>query len=308
MKLETKIYNYCTACYKLTNHTVKGLHTVEGNWDYQTTHHYAVVECNGCNNVSFRKEVIDHESMEYDPDSGSYFPQTDVSYFPKALEGHRNELETHYIPDNIIAVYQDTIKAFTSEAYLLTGVGFRAIIEAICIDQKIRIKDFEDLKQQIDKMYQKKLITLKEASRLHTIRFLGNDSIHAMVVPKKEDLHVVLHIIENLLNNLYVIDQQIKGGLEKMIPDFAGFRTLLNFRLNKFVVGDSISLGKLLEKSARRLGDQASEFEKELISKIETGQYTKLGLGEIKPNPDNTKPDIQYYVVLDLSYDKDASF
>ncbi len=308
MEKGEKIDNYCTDCFKNTNHTVREVFKIEGSFEYQVNRFYGVVQCDGCNTVSYRTETKDYELMEFDYQENDYFPRTTTEFYPQTLNSHRNELDTSLLPEKIRIVYDDTIKSFTAGSYLLTAIGFRTIIEAICINQSIKVKEVEDLKPQIDKMAKNGLITPREAARLHTIRFSGNDSAHEMIVPKKEDLYVVLNIVDHLLNNLYIIDQQIKGGLEKVITDFKGFRTLLSSAISKLKVGDTLTLGKILGKSARRLNDKGAEFEKELLAKIDNREYTKLGKGELKANPDNNLPSLQFYTVIDIAIDKDGEF
>ncbi|MCO5936916.1 DUF4145 domain-containing protein [Mucilaginibacter sp. RB4R14] len=299
-----KIDNYCRDCFKNTNHTVKELLKIDGSWHYQVVHYYAIVQCDGCEAVSYRTTTEDYEMMYYDQQENDHFPTTTIVYYPQTLDFHRNELETALLPDKIRIVYEDTLRAFTAKSHLLTAIGFRTIIEAICIDQGIKVKEMEDLKPQIDKMVIKKLITPREAARLHTIRFSGNDSAHDMIVPKEADLYIVLNIVDHLLNNLYIIDQQIKGGLEKVVTDFNGFRTLLSTAMTKLTVGDSLTLGKILGKSARRLHDKGSEFERELLAKIESGEYTKLAKGELKESSDRKLPPVQYYTIVDVDWDR----
>lgn len=307
-KTGDRVYHYCAACYKKTYHTIKALLTKDGSWDYRVSRHYCVVECNGCEHISYRTENIDYEVDVYDHENDEHMPETTIEFYPPALKKHRSELETMFIPNKIVTAYWDTIKAFTAGAYLLTAVGFRAVIEAVCIEQGIKVKEFEDLKPQIKKMQDKKLITQREADRLHTIRFLGNDSVHAMIVPTEKDLLVVLNIIEHLLNNLYVIDKQISGKLEKMINNFGEFRRLLNKSINVFKVGETVSLNKLLGKDGRLLGDNGGHLEKELIAAITTGEYTKLILGKLEPHKDSSRSAIQYYTVIDLAYDQNAAW
>lgn len=308
MEKREKIDNYCSDCFKNTNHTVKEIFKIDGSFEYQVSRFYAIVQCDGCNAVSYRTETKDYEVMYYDQQENDHFPQTTIEYYPQTLDFHRNELDTSLLPEKIHIVYEDTIRSFTAKSYLLTAIGFRTIIEAICISQGIKVKEVEDLKPQIDKMITNKLITPREAARLHTIRFSGNDSAHEMIVPNEADLYVVLNIVEHLLNNLYVIDQQIKGGLERLITDFKGFRILLSAAIAKLNVDDTLTLGKILGKSARRLNDKGAEFEKELLKMIESGAYTKLTKGELRQPTDPKQPPVQFYIITDVSWDKDAGF
>ncbi|WP_140386550.1 DUF4145 domain-containing protein, partial [Vibrio parahaemolyticus] len=69
------------------------------------------------------------------------------------------------------------------EAYTLAGIGFRATIEAVCNDQSIQGKE---LSTRINNLASNGLISKKDSTRLHSIRFLGNDAAHDIKVPKKD--------------------------------------------------------------------------------------------------------------------------
>jgi len=294
MKIGDKIINYCSDCYKVTNHTILFFKKVDGSDDYHQSNFYALVECNGCNNVSYRSESVDYEQMYFNEHADGWYPSTDVNTYPKSLKEHKNELSTHLLPSSIEVVYSEAIKAFANECNLLTAVAFRTIIEAICIDKKIVGRNLEI---KINNLVKFKLITEKEAERLHSIRFMGNDSVHEMTVPTKKNLDIVLNIIEHLLNNIYIIDDEIKGKLETVIKNFDELHTLLNKKLNGLNVGDSLTLAKILDHSIRRLTDK-SQIENELKDKIKNGEYKRLSLGELKDNQDPKKEKIQYYTIM----------
>ncbi len=80
-------------------------------------------------------------------------------------------------------------EALASNCFLLSAVAFRTIVEAVCRDKGIKIKEIEYLKPQIDKLLKNGLITKSEAGRLLLIRFIGNDSVHEMVIPKQKDVN-----------------------------------------------------------------------------------------------------------------------
>ena len=104
----------------------------------------------------------------------------------------------------------------------------RAIIESICLDQKITGKN---LQIKINKLVQNKLISEKDGNRLHSIRFIGNDSVHEMEVPTEEKLRIALDIAEQLVKNLYLVDIEVNQHMETIISDYEGFRNIVLSKL-----------------------------------------------------------------------------
>lgn len=293
MATETK-NNFCLRCEFDTNHIALHKETFDSdNEDYSFQIKYFIIKCCGCDKISFREEFIDIEQAfpdEYD----NWNPMITIDTYPNRTKVKRKLNDYYILPNKIKRVYEESIRAFDSDCLLLTGVAFRAIIEAICIDKSIIGRD---LAKKIDNLVTKKLITEKEAQRLHSIRFLGNDSVHEMTVPDKEKLFIVLNIIEHLLNNLYIIDFQTGDHLEKIVNKFNEFEELLNASLVNFERNDEIPLAKLLGKSFRRLNGKISDFETELKAKITSGEYTNLEIGKIAAYGDNSK-QIQHFKII----------
>lgn len=288
----TKTKNYCIRCDFRTNHTIlfnKDIRSDNEDYDYQIN--YMTVECNGCNRVSFREEFVDIDGA-YPDQYGNWEPETTVKIYPLKLSIDSKLEDLHILPEQIRIVYKESIDAFNANSLLLTGVGFRAIIEAICIDKKVAGRD---LAKKINNLVKQKLITEKEAERLHSIRFLGNDSVHEMSVPSKEKLLLVLNIINHLLSNIYIIDFQSKNKLETVIGLFPEFKDLLDSKLTKLNKGDEVPLASILEKSIRRLNGKFSEFEIELIKQINEGNYSELSIGKI--DSVGNRNNVQHFII-----------
>jgi hypothetical protein len=259
--------------------------------DYHADTIYLMVQCCGCEDVSFREEFHDYE-VTYPDDTDNWVHEISIKLFPHTLLNHKPISATHILPDKIRIVYNETLDAIKSQCFLLSGAGFRAIIEAICLDKQITGKNLEI---KIGKLALNRLITDKEAERLHAVRFIGNDSVHEMAVPKKETVYIVLGIIEHLLSNLYIIDQQAKSHLDTYITVFGDFETLLHKKLKSFKSGDDYPLAKFLERDIRRLNGQLSIFEGDLISKIQAGEFSKLSIGDIKAFGNSTS-QLQHFI------------
>lgn len=286
-----KIKNYCRQCQSQTNHSVLFKKVVNPSEDYHCSYIYMTVECAGCESVSYRTDFEDYESA-YPDEYDQWQHDTTTTTYPSILFNHKGLSNTYILPEKIRIVYLEAIEAFKNNCFLLTGVAFRAIIEAICIDREIKGNNLE---VKINKLAKSRLITDKEGERLHSIRFIGNDSVHEMSVPRKDTLYLVLNIIEHLLNNLYIIDYETKDSLETIINEFDDFKGLLNKNLKQYEQTEELPLSKFFGKDVRRIKGKISDFETELIEKINKGEYTELTVGK-KDKYKGSKEELQHFI------------
>lgn len=300
--------NYCSFCKNETKHTILFERIFEGDFqEYKI--HKQTVECLGCEYVSFRIE--EHAFWDINPDAFYYNEddeeieiegeekyKIDIETFPYNLTGHSQLKNLYNVPNQIRSVYDQTILAFKGKSYLLAGVGFRAIIEAICIQEKIKGRNLEI---KINNLAKNRLITERESERLHTIRFLGNDSVHEMEIPKEGKLFLVLDIIENLLKNLYILDKEAKSILDTIITEYSDFEDFLWSCSEKLNEKEDKTLKEILGKHIRRIKIDLENVEKIVISRINSKHIEFLKLGEIKNNSDNTKS--QLYSFTGKEYD-----
>jgi Domain of unknown function (DUF4145) len=172
------------------------------------------------------------------------------------------------------------------------------VIEAICIQENIKGSNLEI---KINNLAKNRLITERESERLHTIRFLGNDSVHEMEIPQVKKLLLVLDIIENLLKNLYILDNQAKFMLDTIITDYTEFEDFLWRCSEKVDVNTEKSIKEILGKHIRRIKIDLGTIEKLVINRINTGEIEFLKLGKANTNPDGST--IQLYLFTGKVYD-----
>lgn len=188
---------FCRTCKGLRNHKEIHQEKTRGGDDegyFQWIRNFSIIQCLGCETVSFLEIYGDTEMIEHN-ENGELDYYYDKSIYPNFLE-KSDELENQYfIPESIRIIYKETISAFKANSYILTAGGLRAIIEAICNHLKIKKGNLAD---RIDLLHNKGHLTLSESKRLHSIRFLGNDALHEIEKPKKEQLYILLDIINHL--------------------------------------------------------------------------------------------------------------
>ncbi|WP_223649859.1 DUF4145 domain-containing protein [Hymenobacter psoromatis] len=290
-----KIKNYCGNYQNTTNHEVLFAKTQSGDDpDYNYATKYITVQCMGCEHVSFRQENHDYESS-YPDEFDNWTHEITTYLYPNPLQNHRTISETYLLPPQIKTVYDETINALKANCHLLAGVGFRAVVEAICLDKNITGRD---LAAKINSLARNRFITDKESERLHTVRFMGNDSVHDMSVPKEKALHVLLEIIEHLLSNLYIIDHHAKPVLNTFINTQDDFEDLLLKNLKLFKSGDDLPLAKYLGKDVRRLNGHINVFESQLIAGITSGEFKRLQVGTVKHFGTNTTETFQHFTLV----------
>ena len=201
--MNSKIKSYCSRCDFETNHEILfqksyRSHPEEG-YDYALE--YYVVKCLGCGTISFREEFVNLE-ISYPDEYGDWNPEITETTYPPKNKVKKGLKSLFDLPEKIKIIYEEAIKSYNADCPILTGVAFRAIIEAICIEESISGRNLEI---KINNMVRRKLITEKEAKRLHSIRFIGNDSVHEMKVPQDKSLKLVHNIIEHLLDRKSVV-------------------------------------------------------------------------------------------------------
>ena len=266
---------FCPKCKQHTNHQVIAEYVYRGDdSEYIWRQTYRMVKCYGCEHVNFDIETLEESNVRYDRDGMEEMYSEHTSY-PEP-EGKLTPIETTWgLPGSVSKIYKETVKAINAECYTLAAAGFRAVIESVCLERQIKGKTLE---AKINNMQKTGIITMADRNRFHSVRFLGNDSVHEIKTPERRTLLVVLEIIEGILKNLYVFDEKISLELEGPIKTTDEFVALLNEGLKDKAVGSIDVLRNLLPKNRRLIREDMTKFEQELIELITNGKYYKLSL------------------------------
>ena len=245
--------DYCPSCCQITNHAnLFNKKNVALDDDiFHWEENFEVIECLGCENIQFRKRYSSEDMIRED-ENGSYEWYEESKYYPRNLLYHKILGSIYLLPDKIRIVYIETIEALKNNCYILSSVGLRAIIEAICLEQKISGKNLEI---KTNNLVKNKLITENDGNRLHSIRFLGNDSVHQMEVPSEEKLRVALDIIEHMIKNLYLINIKANKHLDVIISQYDHFKSIAIRKINAPEINknDEVSIKSLFGKDYRRI-------------------------------------------------------
>lgn len=270
---ESNIKCFCNRCNRRTNHNVIGIdknvyHDEEdGVWLEEI---FRLVKCCGCDNVSFIKETTGSEYIRYGEYNEEEF-YSDFDSYP-IKEGTIKPLETWHIPAIIGRVYRESITAFNEGCYILATTGLRTTVEAICKDKGID----GNLKNMIEGLRTQGIITAADEKRLHQMRFSGNESVHEMQPLEKHELLLLIDIINNVLNNLYILDKKFKDTFFYRFESFNDFVNQLDKGLRQYSIGSSYTLHGLMPDEYKYRKEDILRYEQDLIKKIQDGSYIKL--------------------------------
>lgn len=189
------VSTYCTECDGDKNH--KRLYSKTAKSKYtKTVEEFCVVECLGCNTVSFL--LLVQVSKRSKPIHFNY---------PDDVPGSREvifmyEEYVRKLPKTIRKLYEELLSAFNENATVLSGMGLRALVEAVCIDQSIAGRN---LQTKIKGLYDQGWISKSELPILDNLRLIGNDSAHRIKSWPMRKLEFALGIINHILISIYIL-------------------------------------------------------------------------------------------------------
>lgn len=265
---------YCAMCKQETHHSIHGNEkNIYNNDDdgYYSESNFLIVKCLGCDHVSFLQINDGDDYMNYN-DYGEMESVPEYITFPDR-QGHIAPLSSWEIPALISKIYTESVKALNEKCDILAAIGFRTTVEAICNEKGITSGK---LVTKINKLKEKGIITKADCERLHQARFMGNDSTHEMVAPERSHLLLVLEVINNILNNLYIIDRKCRETFEYRFANLNDFLRMLNEGVARSLSGDTSTIYGFLPDDHKYRKKDIDQYESELISLIDSGQYSLL--------------------------------
>ena len=215
----------CVKCNGATKHQVLASIDVDGEaydqseeWSVNWVDHYQVIQCGGCESISFRH--TSWFSEDADPMSGES-GETERLYPKRGLETLPTK-SYHNVPSNLRRIYSELIDCFNNDSPTLCAAGLRAIVEGICAERGIldgpveepakgggtKIVRSKGLQGRIAGLQEKGLLTETSADTLHEHRYLGNDAVHQLARPSADELRLAIEIVEHTLDQLYELPEK----------------------------------------------------------------------------------------------------
>ncbi|CAN5900592.1 hypothetical protein BH24DEI2_BH24DEI2_21910 [soil metagenome] len=198
----------CKKCSTETRHKV--LQSVDisvresfrGELLYGADDSYQIVQCQGCDDVSFRKTHINSEDYYSDPETGEQIFDAVIDVYPSRVAGRHKLRQADFLPFQISKIYDETHAALCSKQPVLAGIGIRVLVEAICKQEQAAGKNLE---QKIDSLVALEVLKKSGAEMLQGTRLLGNAAAHEVKPHSEEILSLAMDVVEHLLTDVYIL-------------------------------------------------------------------------------------------------------
>lgn len=200
---------YCNNCKIETNQRV--IHEIEKTIyfdpdDDYTIYCYQIIECEGCNNFSYRTLFRDKISTEI-ADIKNISPWKLVETLPECKKDHLKLEKVNNLPLKINKILSESVCSFNNNCFILCAAGIRTIIESIHSDQ-IDSKIFISIDKKIIQLAENGILTKKNSLILQDLKFIGNKALHELRLPTEKELKIALEIIEITLSSIYHLESK----------------------------------------------------------------------------------------------------
>lgn len=213
----------CVKCKGATKHQVLASIDVEGEEHEQGfwvswVDHYQIVQCSGCELISFRHTSWCSEDIDFLTGE----PEVTERLYPKRRLNNLPKKSYDNVPFNLQRIYSELIDCFNNDSPILCAAGLRAIVEGICAERGVldgpveqmlkdgstKIVRKKDLQGRISGLQEKGLLTKTSSDTLHEHRYLGNDALHQLARPSTDELRLAIEMVEHTLEQLYELPEK----------------------------------------------------------------------------------------------------
>ena len=202
MAIGSKIRVYCGECKRPTNHVVIAERSVDPHpleiEKWGENHYFC--QCAGCDSYAYA--ISEWDEGDWNPHIG----EMDFRWrtYPKSKTQRQTFDGDYLLPPKIRSIYSEIVGAMNAQLPLLTAIGLRALIEAICKERGVKGSNLEKL---IDGLASNGILSNDQAAILHGHRFLGNVAAHEVEVARPPELVAALEIAEAMLKTIYVLPE-----------------------------------------------------------------------------------------------------
>ncbi|WP_280528144.1 DUF4145 domain-containing protein [Cupriavidus plantarum] len=166
------------------------------------------MQCGGCKAVTFRHHhYFSEDANPWEPNHGRDY------YYPKRDD--RTAKEFDHVPTTLGLLYDEVVQCFNNGSLILCAAGLRALVEGLCLDRGVNEgpvpqpngapKRSRNLEGKIYGLHEQGVVTASSAGFLHSHRFLGNEAVHALARPPRDELALAIDIVEHMLEQVYEI-------------------------------------------------------------------------------------------------------
>ncbi len=132
--------------------------------------------------------------------------------WPPRVKKRTRLTKWQHLPKGLLRIYAETNTARDAGHAILSGIGIRAIVEAVCSHKRAR---GHNLKIRINDMVKKGILTKPQSRALQKARILGNQAAHDLQRASPEALEAAMSVAEHMLTGVYLMAVMAKTVAQK---------------------------------------------------------------------------------------------
>jgi len=186
-------WEHCNACLRTTRHEVVASRTVtepeyvENEYYIEWTIASTLLECRGCGSVSLRRRTV-CEQIGYD----------DTKFFPPPVS--RQLPRWHLkLPEDLGALVGEVYVALNAGCSRLAAMGARSIVDILMTKT---VGSEGGFAERLDRLVKQGFLSARNRGTIESALDAGHAAVHRGYVPKKDEIGIVLDIVENLLQSV----------------------------------------------------------------------------------------------------------
>lgn len=247
------IRSYCGVCNRRTNHAERAAFVFEWELDFRTSHMVArgslddgdephspeqmidgvmyasILQCNGCDDVSFRKRTVTHGDREtrYDPGRVETYPRRDqeqIETYPRRAgdwprPGWLKELEADdkdEVKKLVALLLLQIYDAYDRRGFALVVMGIRAALENLIV--RSNGEDKQSFAENLRLFRDKGFISERDRENLKRLLDLGSAVIHRGAAVSQDNAEDALRMTEMLIENV-MFNNRRSERLKQVTPE-----------------------------------------------------------------------------------------
>ena len=208
------IKSYCVDCKRETSHKIieqyqKTLH--EKKYDVSIYYTYQIIDCLGCNNISFQEISSCSENTTYDDDMQSYVMEEHKINYPLVPSHHRPAWSNSYWTNDtrLRELLNEVYDAIDNQLNTLAAIGIRTTIEASCV--KLSIPPKNNFCKKTKELFREGHVGKQEALNIYKyLMNAGNAATHENWKPSNIELNILITYLEGFLYRVFIAPKELE--------------------------------------------------------------------------------------------------
>lgn len=214
--------SHCNTCKLSSNQEILFSHEEtyrDDDGDFFGSVKSQILKCSGCDTVSFRE--VSWNTEDYDPETKKAIPT--IRCYPLSEKSALPTKPFLNVPRKIRGIYTETVDAYNRNSRILCAGGLRAAIEGICgekgvidglVDRPkpgglVATKRQANLEGRINGLQERGVITEGLRESLHENRVFGNEALHELDAPDREELAIAVDLLEHTLEHVFEVADKL---------------------------------------------------------------------------------------------------